>query len=131
MGKALATLNKAWEVHKERNPNADYFSFISGWDAAAYDFIPGDEPVHGDSTPVNAEPVGALPAMLRSAADVYLEWPDGTEAVDSDGDTYTRVDGHWEWTVYDDGMPRDTYGDDDGNYLCGWLPARVTRVGKS
>lgn len=111
--------------------------FVMGYRAA----LNGGEPVVGDSTPVNAEPFGAFPDRMTTHEDVALPWPDGTLAVDTDGDGYVVYKGAWIWDTWRSGNPRMEPEDFD-NYLRGSegqgsattlrssLPADIISIGK-
>lgn len=81
--------------------------------------------IKGDSTPVNAEPLGAFPGVIRTAADALLDWPEGTRVVDRHDDHWQMLDG--VWTVV-----RWSWQDEDEMNLTDWplenyLPADVQK----
>lgn len=72
-----------------------------------------------------------LPKTFTTAEDLDIDWPEGTEVADVDGDRYKLVGGDWVWYKYKDGSIRLEEWDygDDSDTLRENLPATVLRVG--
>lgn len=97
--------------------------FVVGYRAA----LQGDEPVYGDSTPVLTEPFGALPDVIRTREDMYLDWPEGAQVRDTDGDLYEFYQGHWtivQWAG-DAERNKPPYTGNSNATLASTLPAEV------
>lgn len=95
--------------------------------------VPDEDPLIADAHPIQRgvlQPaVIEFPRLIETAEDAALDWPEGTQVTDRDGDPWTRGDD----STYDesarDGWVWKDYRESGSVSLSGYLPATVTRFG--